>query len=914
MNRPLIGRDEELATVLGRLGGNRPSGCLTIEAPAGLGKSSLVEAIVAAADERGARVLRCRPAAAERDLSYAALGDLLAPVSDLTTIDPVPRRALERVLARGAAPDDRERREPVEPRNVGLAVRAVVEQMVAGHPDGVLVIVDDLHWADPESAAAIAFVARRLPATGVLLVAARRTTEPAVALDGDIMPLAPLPTDAVRRIVNRSTAMGARPTPRQMQAIVDIAAGNPLFALELGRGLGSEALDADLAVAVPSSLDAIIGRRVDTLPAEVIEALAMVGLMARPTVAMLRKVGVADALAVAEADGLVTTVGGRVAFGHPLYGAAIVQRTPPMQRRVLHRRLSEVVDDAAEAARHAGLAAEEPDSALATRLAGAAAELSVRAAFEQAAELALLAATLTPIDDAERSGRLVSAAELAFQCGETERARLLLDDLDRSATTSAVRVRESLVRATIAYSTETTADAARHARAALDDAATDEDRIAAHSILARVMWDDFPTAAHHAAIALQLAEHADVSRATMASVLVASAGTRLMAGGGLDRAMYERAIELEREITVFSADSAYGSLAGLLKIVDEFDEARAMLLRMVDDLSDEGSMPYALSHLPQLELWTGNWDAAEEYANRHLEAAERTGQHDQVLQAQTNLATINAHRGDVADAVRLATKLSDDGRAGGDPWYERNGAGLLGFAALCDGDAHRAAANLDRWQALSDQMGLREPGYCRFEVDHVEALVACGRLDDATRVVARMQADAGRFPRPRLIGATARAAALIDAARGSRVSSLAAARLAVEALEGTDMVVDHARALLTLGQIHRRFKEKSAARASLEAAVAIFDRLGAERFAERARQDLARLGGRAPGLALTETERRVALRAADGLTVRQIGDELFISPKTVEANLTRVYRKLGISGRAQLARWAIDEAEHQRGT
>ena len=167
-----------------------------------------------------------------------------------------------------------------------------------------------------------------------------------------------------------------------------------------------------------------------------------------------------------------------------------------------------------------------------------------------------------------------------------------------------------------------------------------------------------------------------------------------------------------------------------------------------------------------------------------------------------------------------------------------------------------------------------------------------------------MHSNAERVGRPTMLDGAARARAVVAAATCHREEARQLATAVVDGFERTPMVVEHARSLLTLGQIHRRFKEKAPAKAALEAALATFDRLGAERLAERTRQDLARIGSRTShATALTETELRVARLAATGRTVRQVGDELFISPKTVEANLTRVYRKLGLSGRVELANW-----------
>ena len=270
-----------------------------------------------------------------------------------------------------------------------------------------------------------------------------------------------------------------------------------------------------------------------------------------------------------------------------------------------------------------------------------------------------------------------------------------------------------------------------------------------------------------------------------------------------------------------------------------------------------------------------------------------------------NLALLDVHRGEVADAAALAEEVRAAGRDAGDVWTERNGLGLLGLVAMAEGDAPRAVAMLGRWHELAEQMALREPGYCRMQSDYVEALVATGAIDTADYYAAFMMANAQRLARPSLLAGAQRAAGLVAAARGEREAAVALASAAVDGFAATALVFEHARAQLTLGQIHRRFKEKAVARQALESALATFARLGAERLAERTRQDLARIGTRTTHVtSLTETELRVARLAAKGRTVRQVGDELFISPKTVEANLTRVYRKLGLSGRAELATWA----------
>ncbi|MGB8859163.1 MAG: AAA family ATPase, partial [Ilumatobacteraceae bacterium] len=889
----VIGRDEELAALAATLAAADTRSTITIlHAEAGVGKTALLAAAVQAASDAGTRVLRCQPTQTEASLGYAALGDLLAPVTDLDHLDPVPRMALERALLRDRPGQGRSEGDA---RSVGVACAGMWSRLAADAP--LLIVIDDVHWLDAASGAALAFSFRRLPERGVTVWCARRTGEPCVPLPGDEIGVPALGDDAVAAILRRRTASAL--SARDLRTITATAAGNPLFALELA---AHRAARDGRPLSVPASLHEVIRDRFGAVAPGIADALAAAALLARPDLATIRRLGLVSAIEQAEADGLVTTDSGEVVFTHPLFAAAILDQLTPSAKRALHRRLEvATATDRSESIRHAGLAAEEPDRELADRLTGVADELAARGALENAADFAVLAAALSPADAIERPERYAAAAHLTFQRGEADGALRLLGHVDFEVASSSVRARALLIRSKVAFSTASAGDAASYATQALAQCTSDAERIEAHSILSRVSYDHFPTAAEHARLALELAERTSVPPAVLASALTAGAAATLLAGGGLDRQLYERAIELERDIPVYAADSAFASFAAMLKTTDELDEAREMLLALLAANEDEGALPYALSHLPQLELWAGNWDAAEDYANRHLDAATRTGQHDQVAQATSNLALVNTFRGAVNDAAALAEGLRQLGRDIDDAWTERNGWGLLGIVALANGEAEQAVEALARWHELAEQMGLKEPGYCRMQADHVEALVATGRIEAAEQLATTMQAEAERLHRTTLRAGASRARALVAAAQGRHADAVALATDAVELYAATPLVVEHARALLTLGQIHRRFKEKSAARANLQAALSVFERLGAERFAERARQDLARIGLRPPaGSGLTETERRVAELAATGKTVRQVGDELFISPKTVEANLTRVYRKLGLGGRAEL--------------
>lgn len=897
---PTIGRDDELARLEAALAATATaSTVMTIEAPAGAGKSAVLTAAAAAAAAAGALVLRCAPVAAEADLAYAALGDLFDPIDDLSVLGDVPRRALERALLRVAPSPDVD----LDARVIGQACTALWSALADRQP--VFIAIDDVQWLDAASAAALAFAVRRLPATGVLVVAARRTGEPGPTLPGTTELLAPLRDDIVRRVLAQNPRDHRPLSGPRTAAIVRVAAGNPLYALELARAAADTGDSrGDTELVVPRSLDDLVAERFEGLDGAEFEGLAVAALAARPDVTLVRRLGLLEGIERAERAGIVTTTSGRIVFDHPLFAAAVLARTPPVARRRVHLLLAESVDDPVESVLHAARGADEPDAALAAQLSDIATSLARRAAVEHAAEFAVLAAQRSPAGDPMRDERHITAALLSFQRGDPDTVEAMLAAIDAASLTPTLRRRELMTRAHVAFSNGGAADSIRFATAALDLCTTDTERVEVHSLLSRVDWMDFVASAAHAQHALQLLEHTDVGLGVRVSAMLAHAEAQFLTGHGLDHGLFRQIIELERDLAPFAGDSAHGAYAALLKYADDVDTARSMFLDLLGRNEDDGALPYALSHLPQIELWTGHWDLAEDYAQRHLEAATRTGQHDQIAQARYNLALIDVMRGDTASARELALETLAASGHDGDRWNERGGLGLLGHCALADGDAATASEILDRWHHISEEMGLTEPGYCRLQPDHVEALVACGRLVDADRLATTMRSRAAQLDRPTLIASAARVSALVAAASGDRAAAIAGATSAVAGYATTSLVFDHARALLTLGQIHRRFREKAAARDALQQALTVFERLGAEQFATRARHDLARIGLRpAAALGLTETERRVAQLAATGRTVRQVGDELFISPKTVEANLTRVYRKLGVSGRAELATW-----------
>jgi DNA-binding CsgD family transcriptional regulator len=232
----------------------------------------------------------------------------------------------------------------------------------------------------------------------------------------------------------------------------------------------------------------------------------------------------------------------------------------------------------------------------------------------------------------------------------------------------------------------------------------------------------------------------------------------------------------------------------------------------------------------------------------------------------------------------------------------RFAATLLGFIALSAGDHAAVDAHIGPLSAVLPTDGRFDPGLARFVPDHVEALAALGRADQADHLLAPFQAQAHALDRPWALSAAGRCRALLHAASGDPGAALAAADSALAAHNRVEMPFEHARTLLVAGTIRRRARRRREARETLEAALAEFTRLGATAWADRSRAEIGRLGGRAPSpTTLTESERRIAERVAAGMTNKEVAAALFLTVSTIEAALWKIYRKLDVRSRSELA-------------
>ncbi len=897
---PIVGRESEIAVVERFLGGDRGTGALAISGEPGIGKTTVWTDAVRRAREGGAAMLVARPAESEARLSFAGLADLLSLVAAEPFAGlPVPqRKALDVALLRAdaARPPDR--------RLVGTALLSIVRALAADRE--VVLAVDDVHWLDPPSANALEFAFRRLAGEPVrMIVSFRRGAEPAGLLGGsegrvERLKLGPLSLASLHRILAQELGRTfPRPT---LVRIARASAGNPLYALEIARLLvQDEGRRGAETLPVPEDLLTLVAERAAGLPTRTRGALLRAAALARPDVSLVEE----RALAPAEEAGLVRIgADGRVEFAHPLYASAVYSSAPLSRRRETHRLLAEAVTDPEERARHLALASDRPDEEAAKAVEAAAHQARMRGAPDTAAELTELALRLTPADGAEAGERRLDLAEHLELAGDYRRAAQLLEELGQELEPGDLRARALLTLAEIDFWRKGESVAVALAEEALGSARDPVVQARCHAAIALYGGTvDLPKAAAAARAALALLEPVpDADPGLLAMALTARVRADLFLGEGFDREAAERALALEDAAPPTSVDTrAVFKLGQWLRYVDDLDGARARLVQAEQaarDEGDESSLANIFLNRVVVECWAGEWEAAAEFAERMTEAFDQRGVESEGVSPWR--AYVDAHAGR-AEAVRTAAARVRPR----EPIVKMIWNRCLGLAELAVGDNEAADRHLSAALVELDRVNFREPAVWRVDGDAVEAALAVGDLPRAEALAARLEKRAVRSSVPWSLAVSERCRGLVLAARGEVAEAGPALDRALAAHERCPVPFERARTLLVRGQVARRLKQKREARAALEEALAIFRRLGADPWADRAEAELARVAVRRAPRDLSATELRIAQLAAAGLTNRVIAAEVFVTQKAVEANLARAYRKLGIRSRAQLAR-ALD--------
>ena len=923
----VIGRDELFAQAREQLSGG---GSVLVHGPAGIGKSTILRALAAEYTESARTVLRCSATESESHLPFLALTDLLGLVVDeVSGRLPAPQRtALESALTgRGESTLQR------DGLALRLAVLSVFRSLAAQGP--VLIVADDLQWLDPASAELLGFAARRLGGMPVRMLCAVRTdTEPqgqqhdrylrASVPDTLAVQVNPLSRAEVAELLGRRDCTGL---PRSIvRDIHRTSGGNPLFALELGRALAESPTPPSPGepLPVPTSLSALVLNRLDMLSSEARRTLLVASAGARPTLALLHAAGRENAeaeTASAASLGLLATEREApvIRFAHPLVSAALYAEASAQERRAAHAALSTAASDPIERARHLALASTGTDPGVAARLGEAAAAARDRGAPSVAAGLGLLAARHTPADALPGPDeRRLQAAEDALTAGETDLAQDVARQVLARATAPADRVRAWMV----------VIDAAGHSMAEIDAVfpqaladAGDDPRLLAlvrYQLAWRVllMEGEMSKAREEAACAAGLAARAG-DRATELLALGFQAQMETLMGHPGAPATIQRAMREPQDPRVACDHNGAGAARFRWLIMgDQLAEARTTITALLREVRRRGmveSEVHFLRGLAETELRSGHCGRALDLARESLRLARDTGIGEAAAAMFTSLA--EAAGGDVDRALALAQEAVDRAEEDGDLIYLSRALGALGHAQLVAGDASATVKSLRRVRELEEGLGVVDPARGRWHGDLAEALVRIGEPVEAQDVIDTTRQQALRLGRESVLAVLDRAEALVRAARGEQGSATRQLTAAQDRLGKLGYGLEEARAAYALAGLRTPRTDPT----SYDEATRLFRRCRALPWLRQVETASAvhpatpapaspALGSRASAAldSLAATERQVAALVMEGATNREIAARLFISVKTVEATLTRVYRKLGIRSRVDIVRLAAE--------
>ncbi|WP_284746147.1 AAA family ATPase [Amycolatopsis sp. RTGN1] len=910
----LHGREAELKELAELVDGPEDRSGVVLRGEAGIGKSALVAETAAAASVAGLRVLRTAGAEAEQNLAYAGLHQLLHPVRAGVAELPAPQRDALRTalgLADGSAPSA---------FLVGLAALTLLAEEAAAKP--LLLVAEDVHWLDRASADVLAFVARRIETEPIVVVATLRDGASSPLLDAGLAPMA-LERLGADEAADLLDAVAPSLAPAVRTRLLTEAAGHPLALTELPLGLAD--LDGlDPVLPLTERLERTFTARVAGLPAETRTALLVAALNETTSLAETLTAtgallgmeeppepGVAppidhpaaapclrvepEILAPAVEARLIELSAGTVTFRHPLMRSAIPAAATPTERRRAHLALAEALRDQPDRrAWHQAAATAGPDETVAGELdrtaeraryrGGAAAAI---AALEQAARL-----SEQPHD---RTGRLLKAAELAVDSGRRETAERLV----HAAKPTSKHHRATASRLLSEFEDGLREDPARVAELAVTaEAVAGEGETGAAM---RILWS--------AAMRCFWTEPGDAARKALLDVAdrlpIPDDDPRVVAVTAYVAPFERGAVVIDRLKKLAGATGAdpevdryLGSAAlqvGAFDLAARFSAAAAPGLRAQGRL---GLLPRALAVQAWSRARLGDLAAAVPVAAEAARFARETGQPFMYGLATAVQAEIAALRGDHKQAKTLAGEAERAGLAAGARPVLATVQLARGLTNLSEGRFDDAFADLRRLLDPADpayQLALR--AYCVAEL--TEAAVRSGQTDALRDILAELEPLAKCTPSPALHIGLRYARAVLDPSDALFAEALRA--------DLTGWPAERGRVHLAFGEWLRRQRRVVESRTHLRTARETFDALGMTAWAERARAELRGAGESSPNRGpdarekLTPHELSIAQLAADGLTNREIGQRLYLSHRTVGTHLHRIFPKLGVSSRADLA-------------
>jgi len=910
----LHGRDRErerLALLLDDACGSR-GGALVVRGQPGVGKTALLADLVERAE--GLRVLRTQGIESESPLPFATLQRLLRPV--MRHVGTLPTRQATALRGAFGETDTDADTATGDRFLVFLATLSLLAEAAEDTP--VLCVVDDAHWLDEASTAAVLFVARRLgPERVALLFAAR---------DGDLRRFdsGELPELLVGGI--DATAAGRLLTDRAGAAVADEVrdrlmtqtGGNPLALVELPGSLspaqlaGREPLPVDLPLTEGVQRVFLDRSRRLSAQAQILLCVAAADDSTRVSVvrqaADLLGVG-AGALTEAEESGLLTITGTEIGFRHPLVRSAVYQGAARHVRQQAHRALARAMtggQDADRRAWHLAAAVDEPDDEVVQALDDAGGRAAARGGFEAASAAFERAAELT-VDDMARAQRLLAAATNAWLAAQPARAKRLADTARAGVTDPLVRADLDRLRGRIEFIVGSVPmGVGIWSRAVRDVAAVDAQRAVEIAMIATAGSTFLPEPDR---TDLDPAEFlASTGQDTSAR---ARCFTHLLTGfHQLNHEALAGAVGSLRQAVILGEDLSETDLLTNLGIatfhLGDDEGFRRCFSRMLTQARSDGAIGLVLFALPRLalaDLSAGNWTGTVAHATEALELARSTGQPGLTAMPLAQLALVAAMRGDEGHDDLMAAL---DHVTAGEP------AGILGvlmqdtrrWAQGCHSAlSGESAAALHHFEQMTQPTLTRLAAY-----DRLDVAARTGHLDTAARWLTELErfADVTDTPHARRVVAYGRA--LLATHEDSPAAAEALFSQAV-GTEGTpDRPFEQARTHLAYGEFLRRSRRRVDARERLRTALHTFVDLGAAPWIQRAEQELrasgetARKRDASTSVALTAQETQVATFIAEGLSNREVAAKLFLSPRTIDFHLRNVFAKTGITSRGELAR------------
>ena len=900
----MLGRAEERGLLEGLLADVRrsESRSLVLRGEAGIGKTALLEYLIASASDM--TVLRAVGVESDMELAYASLHQLCGPILDRLVRLPDPQReAVEIVFGVRAGP-------PPDRFLVGLGVLSLLSEVAEERP--LLCVVDDAQWLDQASALTLAFEARRRLAERVGIVFAAR--EPGEALEHlPELELRGLRNDDARALLG--TAVPFILDERVRERVLAETRGNPLALLELPRGLTATELAVGFGLvdpqALPERIEESFARRLAALPQDARRLLLLAAAEPVGDSVLLWRAAAQLAIEPRAADhaaneGLLA-IGERVIFRHPLVRSAVYRSATVEDRRAAHLALAQATDreiDPDRRAWHLAAATAGPDEGVALELERSAARAQARGGMAAAAAFLQRAVALTQ-DPAQRPNRALAAAQAHLQAGAFGAALQLLASAETATLDELGHARVALLRGQIAFASSYGGQAS----ALLLKAARRIEPL--DPALARETYMDAWIAAFFAGQFASAGSLHEVSRAAPSAPQPSSAPrpSDLLLGGlcvvvidgraaaapKLRRATHAFA---EEELDV-AAGLRWGWVAAIAAIMLWDDESwHRMVVRQVQSVRDARllvHLPIYLHSLGLLATWRGDFEAAASLIAEADAITEATGTRLTRYTA-LHLASLRGEEPEASALIEVERRNASAVGQGLGIEYSR-----WGSAILYNGLGRYEQALTEAQQASNEAPELFVSAWALPEL--IEAAARTGKTRLAGDALERLVEAASVGDSDWGLGVLARSRALVSEGEDAD----GCYREAIERLTRTRLRPELARAHLLHGEWLRRENRRRDARAQLRTAYELFTTIGMEAFAERARRELAATGEHVRRRTvetrddLTAQERQVALLARDGMSNIDIGAQLFLSQHTVAYHLHKVFSKLGISSRRELA-------------